>query len=256
MRFFLIILVCISCGQRKLTIADLKFPDPEKNGIVKNRVSEMLGVPSMQISGVDTTFRSTYDKIGRTVSASLNPGEEKDFWYDSLNLPDSLYERRWDVSIAYKIIPTFDEATTVLYMYYFDPHFKADRYVEKLTFDHEGNLAQVDRHYLKHTAFRNIPAFKALKTKPEYTAMYFYDARKRLVKDSTDSEYVAVHKYYYSDQLDSMVYTRSDRVNFNEEQRTYYDKNELRKSTMVKVQNGTSQYAYTVAYYYKTYISY
>ncbi len=216
----------------------------------------MLGVASMQIANVDTTFRSSYDKLGHAIRVSPYPFDEKIYRYDSMNLPDSLYERRWDASVGYKIIPTFDEEATVLYMYYFDPRFKADRYVEELKFDGYGRLTEVDRHYLKHTAFRNPPAFRALKSKPEYTARYFYDDKGRLVRDSSDYEYVTVHKYYYSDRLDSMVSTRSDRARFYEEQRTYYDESELRESTRVVVRNGgkvsgASQYAYTIGYSYK-----
>ncbi|MEI9917359.1 MAG: hypothetical protein WDO14_00985 [Bacteroidota bacterium] len=260
LRLSILVLVLISCGQRKLTIGDLKFPDPERKGIVRNGVKEMMGVPSMQISSADTTLHNIYDKIGRSVTISPYPGDKMFYRYDSMSLPDSLTVVDWDVYMHYKIIPTFDEETTVLYLYYFDPHFKADRYVEKLMFDKSGRLEKLDRHYIKHTAFKNIPAFKALNSKPEYSVTYFYDDRGRLVKDSCDYDYVVVRKYFYSDRLDSMLYTRTDRARFFEKQKTYYGADELRKSTSVTVVDrhfdrgknteGT-EYSYTIAYHYR-----
>jgi hypothetical protein len=236
--------------ERKLTVADLKFPDPEREGIVKNGVREMFGVASMKMPGEDTLVRSVYDKAGRAISTYGYMTWQKVYRYDSTGLPDSLYEKVRDVSAGYRIIPTFDDDAMVLYLYYFDPHYKADRYIEKLTFDEGGRLVQLDRHYLHHTQFKDLPAFKALNNKPEYSARYFYDDDDRLVRDSSYDDNQAVHRYYYSDHLDSMTY-RWTSLHLSERETTYYDALSLRTRTKVLRENDSRQYGYTIDYSYR-----
>lgn len=250
-------LILFSCTGRKLTMADLNVPDPEREGIVRNRVKEMLGVPSMRISRADTTVRNTYDEVGRALMISPYPGNRRVYHYDSANLPDSMYRQDWDVWYGYRIQHTFDEDQNILYSYYYDPDNRDDRYVEKLMFDRNGRLARCDLHYLHHSMLKNIPAYKTLNGEPEVTTMYFYDDRSRLVKDSCHYSNTTVHKYYYSQQLDSMIFTESDLASSYNEERTYYNAAGLRKSTKAVRRRrqldsaDSSEISYTISYSYK-----
>ena len=94
--FILTALIISSCSQQtELKIADLKFPSPDKEGVIANAIDSTFLVSEFN-SGKDTVGLITYDSLGRILYDGSDPWNSYRYKYDNVGILTGRWHREWD----------------------------------------------------------------------------------------------------------------------------------------------------------------
>lgn len=223
MRFLVIALVFLISCDSKPTVADLKFPNPEREGIIEHKVKEVLGVIDVPPTDVDTVERFYYDNAG-LVTREKSVRYYKDYYYsyDKNGILDSVSGFETDIAFKRDIENEFYPDSLVLYRYY------------------QGMLSNIyrfDNNFKLSTISYINGGGKVM-----YTKWHFYDVHSRLVKDSIqypNNEFIT-NRYFYAGRLDSII-THSINFGLPEDTAIYFDSLGIRKLKVTKAISVSSE---------------
>lgn len=158
--YFVILVGLIGCAQNdRVSISDLRFPDPQRLNSVLNQVDTAF-IYTAQENGLETMFYQTFDQEGRVACDSTQPYTLVKFYYDSIGLMTKRVTTKdgytWTDSISYN----FDQDSLILeqqwtgisnekYLFYFDETGRLSRSLkfestndspEETRYAYDGNL--------------------------------------------------------------------------------------------------------------------